>query len=269
MVTPSAAGAPGQGATHDLPRGVSAARADDPVVAELLASQRAVFAARKGHARRPDGPARRADRPAPGADRRPRGAAGRQAPGEIALVADELADLRQLSSRDLVPAPSSSPASGRPCASTGRTVTSQPASPQQKKRGGGERGGGGGRPRRRRSACRSSRSRKEFQRTVLDEISELQDGDRDHSPSASVAADDQLTRVALRAPESGHGSRARRQHRGRCRGAGGDPHEDTSPSATTSWWRPASRPSTSIEVAAGFRRRVHVLSACRCARRPS
>jgi len=165
-----------------------AARADDPVVAELLASQRAVFAARKATL---DGQTAQLGEQIAQLREQIGGLVAQQDAKrrEIALVADELADLRQLSSRDLVP--------------RSRVIARE----REAVRLDGEDGDLTARIAAARGRVAEIRMQvlqieKEFQRTVLDEISELQT-EIATLAERNVAADDQLTRVALRAPESG------------------------------------------------------------------
>lgn len=164
------------------------ARADEPAVAEVLQSQRAVFAARKATL---DGQTAQLDEQITQLREQIAGLeAQRDAKRrEIELVKDELADLRQLLSRDLVPR-------SRVTAREREAVRLE-----------GEEGDLTARIAASRGRVAEIRMQilqieKEFQRTVLDEISELQT-EIATLAERNVAADDQLARVELRAPEAG------------------------------------------------------------------
>jgi HlyD family secretion protein len=161
---------------------------DKTAVAEVLESQRAVFAARKETL---DGQTAQLDEQIAQLQEQIGGLeaqrdAKRQ---EIELVKDELADLRQLQSRDLVPR-------SRVTAREREAVRLE-----------GEEGDLTARIASAKGRVAEIRMQvlqieKEFQRTVLDEISALQT-EIATLAERNVAADDQLSRVELRAPESG------------------------------------------------------------------
>lgn len=164
------------------------ARMDDPEIAEVLASQEAVFRARKATL---EGQTAQLDEQITQLQEQIRGLeAQRDAKRrEIELVTDELADLRELASRDLVP--------------RSRVIARE----REAVRLEGEEGDLTARIASAKGRVAEIRMQilqveKDFQRTVLDEISELQP-EIATLAERNVAADDELTRVEIRAPESG------------------------------------------------------------------
>ncbi|WMS41506.1 HlyD family type I secretion periplasmic adaptor subunit [Acuticoccus sp. MNP-M23] len=162
--------------------------ANDPVIAEILSSQRGIFAARRatqaGQTTQLDEQLSQLDEQIKGLDAQ-RGAKQR----EIVLVNDELADLRQLLERDLVP--------------RSRVVGRE----REAVRLEGEEGDltsriATARGRMAEIRVQKLQVEKEFQQTVLDDIERLQT-EIATLTERTVAADDELSRVEVVAPVAG------------------------------------------------------------------